>query len=211
MNLSRQLVRESEWMRVYRLESNHLHYESKFLTDHLQIDLEDLKRRWSTLTAEDKRDFVRAYSAIKAKSTRDFEILRFLMKVGTSETWGWLANSLTDLPEKDLVLNFLLERLKNDDGYFPDYAQALETLGDSKATDVLAEKFAMLRQRVTSLSTETGQLTSDAFFDCVSYLHCCRALVKLAAFGEAREALNAMQTFPDQRVRSMAKRLSVST
>jgi hypothetical protein len=207
---NKQLVRESEWLRVYRLGPNHLHYESKFLTDELQVNVEQLKSRWSTFTAEEKRDFVQAYAATSMRSTDDHGILRFLMKVGPEETWGWLADRFTDLPEKQLVLEFLLERLKSDDGYFPNYAQALEVLGDTRAVSVLAEQFASLKHKIAGLSGAIGELPSESLFDCVSYLYCCRALIKLSPSSEAHAALEAMQTFPDERVSSMAKRLSLT-
>src|SRR5438876_1200426 len=102
-------------------------------------------RAWQTYSTEAKRDFVEAYSVKADLSDDDFEILRYLMKEGSDETWRWIAVRLTELPEKDDIRTFLLARIEAAGSSFPDYIQALELLGDSKAAGVIARKFETYR------------------------------------------------------------------
>jgi hypothetical protein len=204
---SKRLIRESEWMRVYQLGENEFYYESKFATDRLELKPRELKKKWQTYNTEAKRDFVEAYSVKAELSDDDFEILRYLMKEGSDETWRWIAVRLTELPEKADIRTFLLARIEAAGSSFPDYIQALELLGDSKAAGVIARKFETYGARIAALADAS---TPESFFDCVCYLSCCRALVKLVGSHEAEAALDSMQSFPDERVQTMARSMRVN-
>jgi hypothetical protein len=204
---NKQLIRESEWMRVYQLGENEFYYESRFATDRLDVNPHELKKNWPNYSSDAKRDFVEAYS-VKAKlSDDDHEILRYLMNEGSDETWSWIAARLIELPEKEGVLAFLLARIEIAGNSFPNYVQALELLGDSKAAGAIAQKFESYRPRVAAL---TDASTPESFLDCVCYLSCCRALVKLVGSHEAEAALDSMQRFPDDRVQAMARAMKSS-
>ncbi len=204
---SKRLIRESEWMRTYQLGENEFYYESKFATDRLELKPHELRRKWQTYSTEAKRDFVEAYSVKADLSDDDFEILRYLMKEGSDETWRWIAVRLTELPEKDDIRTFLLARIEAAGSSFPDYIQALELLGDSKAAGVIARKFETYRARIAALADAS---TPESFFDCICYLSCSRALVKLVGSHEAEAALDSMQSFPDERVQAIAREMKSS-
>jgi hypothetical protein len=77
------LVKETEWMRVYELgPPKSFTYESKFLTDKLQISAESFATRWPTMTPAERLDFTQAYCA-KAEFTSDDErIVNLIMNDG---------------------------------------------------------------------------------------------------------------------------------
>jgi hypothetical protein len=203
----KQLIRESAWMRVYRLGESEFYHESKFVADRLEVKADEFERNWPKYTAQERRDFAEAYSAKPRLSGDDHQILRYLMEKGTEETWGWIALRLTELPEKERVLDFLLVRIETNSGNLPNYVQALEVLGDPKAAGPLTRKFEQYRTRIPTLKDTSAP---DSFFDCVCYLACCKALIKLAGSQEARKALNDMERFQDERVQVMAREMSTS-
>jgi hypothetical protein len=200
----KQLVRESRWMRVYRLDGGHLHYESKIATDGLEVKADELKREWPTYSAVEKRDFAEAYSVKPNNSGEDQEILRFLIDAGSDDVWGWLAFRLTELPERDRVLQFLIKRVEEGSDYFPNYIQALEVLADSRAIPVLEDKLGHYKAQIEKLKTP---LNDESFVTCLRYLCCCRALIELAGSSAAQAGLNSMQDFPDERVQAIARRM----
>jgi len=129
------------------------------------------------------------------------------MNEGSDETWSWIAVRLIELPEKENVLAFLLARIEIAANSFPNYVQALELLGDSKAAVAIAKKFESYKSRVAAL---TNASTPESFSDCACFLSCCRALVRLVGSDEAEVALDSMQRFPDERVRAMARAMKSS-
>ena len=199
----KQLVRESRWMRVYRLEEKCFYYESKFLTDGLQLTEDELRREWDGFTPEEKCEFALAYNAKANISTEDHKILQYLMEAGSDEIWPNIALALTRLPDKDRVLAFLIARIEGT-RYSPNYLQALEVLADPRAVEALTRSFHALQTRISAAGEALTDESSRALHN---FLYCCRALVKLAGSKEATAALDRMESFPDERIQEIAKRL----
>lgn len=112
------LVKETEWMRVYELGSKSLSYESKFLTDKLQISAESFASRWPTMTPTERHGFAFAYSAKAEFTSDDEQIVNLIMRDGDEHVWNCLATFVvTRHPERDRVLSFIRDRLeKSPDG-----------------------------------------------------------------------------------------------
>lgn len=84
----KELVRDSEWMRTYRVGEETLYYESKFLVDKLQVSIQDLTGRWSHLDEQGRLEFAFAFAAKAELSPNDEEILSFLMGAGNEAIWS---------------------------------------------------------------------------------------------------------------------------
>lgn len=86
------LVKETEWMRVYELGSKSLRYESKFLTDELQISAESFASRWPNMTSAERHGFALAYSAKREFTSDDEQIVNLIMEDGDEHVWNSLVN-----------------------------------------------------------------------------------------------------------------------
>ncbi len=94
-NKGRQVLRESEWMTVYKLEGGVSLHESKFLVQGLVVNARSIKARWQHFSQEEKYDFVRAYQAKAEVTPEDEEILRFSSPVASSKEWRWRGRLLS--------------------------------------------------------------------------------------------------------------------
>jgi hypothetical protein len=101
-------------MRVYELPSpKSLSYESKFLTDELQISAESFASRWPTMTPAERHDFAFGYSAKAEFTSDDQQIVNLIMRDGDEHVWNYLATFVVIRhPERDKVLSFIRDRLE---------------------------------------------------------------------------------------------------
>jgi len=189
---------------VYRLTTGELYYEPKFMDGKLKVTLDQFKEGWPTYTLEEKRDFLQSYAVKPALSEDDYGILRYLIECGSDEECGLVAHRMTELPERERVLEFLLTKVGAETSYFPNYVQALEILGGGRACALLEDKFRHYKAKLSGVS---GPLSLESFLDFHNYLTCCEALITLTASKEARAAVDAMTSFDDERVRSIAQRI----
>jgi hypothetical protein len=196
----KQLVRESRWVREYRLPGGGRYLESKFCNSGLQVTLEEFQEMWQTYSPEEKREFLYAYSVKDPLSEEDRRLLRYLMENGSDEDCSLVALRITELPEAAQVLAFLVE--KRESPYFANYAQALELIGGPDAYAVLEKKFAEYQLSLAGLPIPA---TPESLHDYAGYVACCEALINLTGSPGARAAVEAMLVCSDERVQSMAR------
>lgn len=193
-----ELIEETEWVRVYRVPPNTLRYESKFLTDGLEISADSLQRRWKTWTPSEQLDFANAYRAKPSLTTEDQKILAFLMEAGSELIWGAIALLLPRCSDRKRALSFLLERLAAAGACSGNYYQALERMGDARAVPLLRRRYEEYRRKLAPLA-QHGLSSELSDYDV-----CCRALWKLDGAQEYMDALRDLLTHPDEIIRRRA-------
>lgn len=200
----KELVRDSEWMRTYRVGENTLYYESKFLVDRLQIPVQDLRDRWSHLDEQGRLEFAFAFSAKAELSPNDDEILSFLMGAGNEAIWSSIALTLVRHSNKEAVFQFLLNLVQKPRPGCANYFQALEILGDKRAVPALRGFYQAYREQ--QKGEVPHDLLSEAYWE-ADYLRLCKTLHTLDRDQEFEDAIKEMLNHSDQDVRARAKRL----
>jgi hypothetical protein len=198
------LVRESEWLRVYSVGAEQLHYESKFVQDKLQVSLASIESRWDSFSEEEKSDFLMAFQSKYPLTGEDEGILEFLTKVKDEDVWSTIALPLTRMSSSkhDRVLSFLIERIQHRGTHRANYYQALATLKNRMAVPAL--KAAFEEERI-SVSLDKPLGTFRDIFAYVDYLACCAALYKLDGSEQFKQAIDDMKSHPDAAVRIQAE------
>lgn len=167
---TRKLVKESEWMRVYRIEYEETYiYESKFLMDNLRISLQQVQEKWPHLSPSEKAEFSTAFSAQPPRDDEDQAILQFLMEIGPQEVWHNIAILLPFHRRPDEALGFLMERIERDSSSRTNYYQAIGSLGGAKAIPILRRQFDEYHVQLAAKPDQGSEIWSD-------YLHCAKTL-----------------------------------
>jgi hypothetical protein len=200
---NKELVKESEWMRTYRVGPNTLYYESKFLKDHLEISVQSLVERWPHLAEQEHLEFAFAFAAKAELSKNDEEILAFLMRAGNEAIWSCIAVTLVRHPNREAVLQFFLNLVERPRPECANYFQALELLKDKRAVPVLRRFYDAYREQ--QKAGQPSELLSELQWE-TDYLRLCRALLVLDGGYEFEMAIKEMLNHPEQEVRTRAER-----
>jgi hypothetical protein len=200
----REVVKETEWTRVYSVGPNQLYYESKFARDNLQVSAQDIGSRWNTFNESEKIDFVTAFQSKYPLTTEDEDILELLMHRGDESIWAMIALQLTAMStaKHEKVLEFLLSRVKQERRLRSNYYQALAALQDSKAVPILKAAYEEERTRIY---VEKPLKVFEDIFPYTDYLHCCMALYRLTGAEEYKAAIERLAAHTDERVRAQVK------
>ena len=194
--MRQKLVRETEWNRVYESEAGVRLHESKFLVDGLGVSLEQVTSRWSTFSEVERLDFANAFGAKPNVSAEDERILDYLMEVGDSYTWMAIAPLLPRHRNRERVLEFLLNRIREEGKDNANFFQALRMIRDRRA--VAGLRTAYERYRREQKSGKVGLYDLD-------FLGCCAALLAIDGAAEYRRAIQDASNSPDELVRRYAK------
>lgn len=197
----RKIVRESRWLRVREVKPNVFRVESKLGQYGLEPDPEEIDRTWSQLPQRDRLDLCHAYHAKGQITKADERILNVMMERGDEVIWRNLASVLTRHSDRGRVLTFLRKRAGQQATLVANYYQALETLDDKEAVQILARRYEAYRAG----GGDVPNMAEEAL--AVDYLTCCRALWKLTGTARYRRAIeehvNSSSTF----LRDLAMRL----
>ena len=196
----RELVRESEWVRVYRTKPNVLEVSSRLLEDNLQPSSEGFEKKWGVLSSRERLDLCAAYQAKPALSEEDARILNVVMEMGDELAWANIVSVLTRHPDRNRVVAFIRDRLEKQSPPLANFYQAIETIGDQGSIPLLLGKYEQyLRSGVSPKSRD--------WVVCIDYLTCCRTLWKLTSLQEYKIALEGYLKADDKLVRDSAKRV----
>jgi hypothetical protein len=190
---TRTLVRESEWMRVFKVQNEKTYvYESKFLVDDLHIPLPTIRTKWPELTLDERVEFASAFGSQPPRDNEDQQILDFLMEVGPEDVWRAIAKLLPSHPDREYALQFLLERTQQASGPRANYYQALELLRRPESVPMLRRQYDEYQKLVAGKAVEGDQL--DVWID---YLQCSKSLWSLTHDPAYRITLkNGLETGP---------------
>lgn len=198
------LLRESEWTRVYEgeLDSRRVVvHESKFLADGLKVSAESIRARWPALSFEERMDFANAFGAGGEVTAEDERVLDFLMEGGDFPVWMATAQRLRHHHDKDRVLAFLVERIREEGEHKANFFQAIELMGDKRALPALRAAYDAYK---TELEPPNGPPKPFDYFD---YLACCRALWILESSTEYKKAIQALVKHRDARISASARQV----
>jgi hypothetical protein len=196
----RQLIEETEWLRVYRVGPNDLLYESKFVRDGVEISAKEIMSRWSTFTPAERIDFVIAFQSKYPLSAEDEEIVEFLMDVGDDDIWPMITLPIISMSgaKRERAVEFLLDRVQTSNRGRANYYQALAALGDPRSVNFL--KIAYEQEQARVRDNETVESFADiTVFD--DYLNCCSALYKLTGEREYTNAIHALAEHNNEMIR----------
>jgi hypothetical protein len=199
MTAERDVIKETEWLKIYRVGGSGLIYESKCLSEGLQISAKRIKSTWANLTTKERLEFTIAFGAIPKLSAEDEEILSFLMEAGDDVVWSNLASQYAKHSDRERVLPFLLGRIQPLKETCGNFFQALELLRDTRAVPPLRSTCEAYR-----MAFEQHQLDQSQTLD---YLQCCRALMVLDSSPEFRLAIQHMLQHPVESIRRRAAQL----
>jgi hypothetical protein len=166
------LVRESDWMRVFKVGEETYLYESKFLVDDLRVSPHAIRDRWPSLSLDEKAEFASAFGSQPPRDNDDQQILEFLMGAGPKEVWRGIATLVPFHANSDRALDFLLEKADQEaPGMRANYYQAFELLRKTEAVTLLRKQYDDYRNLIANRSTRRDQL--DVWID---YLQCSKTL-----------------------------------
>jgi hypothetical protein len=192
------LVTETEWTRVYK-DGDATLCDSKFFRDGLEVGAESIKGRWSSLSPHEKLDFAQAFSAKRNVTSEDENILDFLMEVGEPYIWTTITTPLRRHRDKERVLAFLLERIREDGEHKANFFEAIGLMRDNRAVPALRAAYDNYRKELRAGAE------AHVGFDHFSYLSCCTALWEIEGPTEYRKAIEELSRSDDKAVRSFAE------
>jgi hypothetical protein len=196
---TKELVRESRWMRVYNIGDRHMLYESKFLIDHLQVAPTSVKNDWKGMTEEERLEFALAFSAKPDLVTGDEEVLNHLMEFGSAKVLSSIALLAVRHPDKEKTLRFLIHQVEKGQKPLVNFYQALGLLDDRRAVPTLRKAYDMYKA-----SQASGDCKDS---DLVDYLQCCKALLVMEGNSEYELAISEMHSHSSEQISRIAKRL----
>jgi hypothetical protein len=165
------LIKETSWSRVYERDDGSRSVRSKFTTDGLSIEPDELKRMWSQWDARTRLDFAQAFSAKASFSKEDCNIVEFLAAHGSDVVASAVAVQFASCSGSK-VFDMLAARIRNArDIPRSNFFRALGQLGDPRGVTVLDECRETLHNEIGA-----SQASLDGIID---YLSCCAALALL--------------------------------
>lgn len=174
MPADKKLIRESEWMRVFKIENEEKYlYESKFLIDNLRLPVSVIKDRWPSFSRHDKEEFATAFSTQPPRDDNDRAILQYLMETGPQEVWRNIAVLVPFHPNRSDALTFLIDKVQQDDSR-ANYYQAIESLRGTQAEPALRQHFDGYRSLLGPQSSSDDDVRIWA-----DYLQCTKTLFVL--------------------------------
>jgi hypothetical protein len=139
-----ELVSETEWSRTYCVGEKKISYESKFFSDHLEVDAEQLIERWPRMAKTEQHDFARAFRAKRNVLRDDERILESLMLSGDEIIWTTISLMLCRHTKRSLVADFILARVDGSQTPKTNYYQAAEQIGYPRFVPVLERQFGQM-------------------------------------------------------------------
>lgn len=196
------LLRDSRWTRVYSTEGGHVRWESKFLTENLEVSASSVIDSWNSFSPEEQLEFSNAFSVKSKLTSEDEKILDFLMSAGPRVIWPNIALILCQHSDRERILGFLMNHAEADPDSKSNYYQALELINDSRAIPVLKRQYERYRGTET---LKSERLSQPEFMQIFDYLSCCRALLILDGSAEFENSIREMLNHLDRRVRRTAE------
>jgi hypothetical protein len=198
-SLRKKLVHEDKWSRVFEVEPNSFAYESKFETQEALASVEQLRQEWSSWSDSEKLNFASAFRQKRQITSEDKRIFEFLMVEGGEPVWSTIALSLIRHSDQNVILNFLLERLRTGTEPKANFIQALYVLGDTAALPSLHQLHDRI---VTEMKTAKGK---EDRWKIVDHLRCCEALAYLEKSDRYQDEIRPFLKHFDEAIRAQAK------
>ena len=198
----RELIRETEWSREYRVGPQSFSFESKFLKDGLEVSAAAVRDRWPGWSLPEQLDFVNAFILKPSLTAEDQSILAYLLEADSDLILDTVAHLLPRYADRERAFSFLLERLESEKRCVGNYYQALEAMEeaiqDARAVPALRRRYERYRQSLAPFDQRGFHSELN------DYQHCCHALWKLDGAPEYEAALQELLIHPDPGIRRRA-------
>jgi hypothetical protein len=199
------LVKETEWMRVYELGPKLLHYESKFLTEGLQLSAAIFEVKWRAMTPSEGLAFANAYATKPDFTAEDERIIDIILEDGEEVIWISLTLFMLQHTDRKRIVDFMIARLERQPEESTNFIQAL---GIAKAQSAMPLLRARLKGLGEALSFErTDGIPADVVFGPIpysAYFVCCNALWQITGSKEYEDILRNYLSHPNSQVRAWA-------
>jgi hypothetical protein len=195
--LQKELIRETEWNRVYRISNTEIRWESKFLDVSFVVSPDSIRKRWHSLSADEQLDFSLAFAAKPVISEDEEEIIEFLLEVADPDVCSNIALLAASLSDKRKALSLLLTRIEQRAPPLANYFQALTLLSERDAVPALEKIYDEYSRQSATADYPTLR----------DYTHCCRTLLRLTGQYRYEGPLRELSQSRDPRVAALARRL----
>src|SRR5581483_8732494 len=177
-------------------------YESKFLDVGFALDADDLKGRWASMTSSQRHDFALAFQCKGHLSANDEKIVSFLMHAGERIIWRTIARLLAMHSDREQVVTFLLDRVRDPLETRANYYEAIEVIRDNRSISVLQDQFERYRDRV-GVSIAEAHLQPER--DSLDYVQLCHTLSKITGNQNYQNEIKRFLSHPSESVRNRAR------
>ena len=205
----RSLYGESEWAYVYQ-KNDHEYRVSKFLDDNFSVDAASFREQWREMNPEARSEFCCAFNAKANWTSNDTEILDVILGDGDDNLWWWLSLTLLRHPDRERIVNFLIERLSDPrikhGGGTLNYIQALGISGDRRAATAIKPYYDEFKKGL-ELEADTG-VPGDVVFGPIpyaAYFVAAGAMVKTDGSPEYEENIRSYFNHSHEQVRYWAE------
>ena len=194
------LISETAWSREYRVGPETFRFESKFVSDDLNVPAETVRDRWPQWGPAEQLSFVTAFSIKPHLTSEDQKIISFLVEEGTEPIWATLAHLLPRYSDRGKAVSFLLDRVVARNRYAGSFFRALASMGDPRAIPALQQRYQEYRANLAPFAEH------DYWSELTEYLACCAALWRLEESPEYETAIRELFAHPDAAVRRAAQK-----
>jgi HEAT repeat protein len=204
-----ELVKETEWSYVYKLEDKSYYSISKFLTDEtFTVSASVIRGRWPSWSESERLEFVHHFWSKPNWSANDTEILEIVMQYGNDRLWGQCALAFLKHPDRERAVRFLIQRLEKCDPEYEtlNYIQALGILKDPRAAPAIQPHYEKYRTQMEAEKV-TG-VPDDVVFGPIpysAYFTACGALLQITGSAEYEEGIRKYLDHPNEQVRYWAE------
>lgn len=209
MTTGAELVRESEWVFIYK-KNAHQYRVSKFLDDNFSVDAASFRVRWLEMSPDARGEFCGAFSAKANWTSNDAEIIDTILEDGNDTLWWSLSLTLLKHPDRERMVNFLIERLRDPrikhGGGTLNYIQALGISRDRRAATAIKPYYEEFRRAVKA-EAQIG-IPSDVVFGPIpyhAYFAAAGAMVQTDGSPEYEMEIREYFGHPNEQVRYWAE------
>src|SRR5579859_4098870 len=149
-----ELVKETPWSYIFKTGPKHEHVLSKFVADKdFKVSVSEIRAQWPAMNTNERYDFAASFSGSNERSNT--EILEFLLQEGDDDVWPICAMTFLELPDRDRVVKFLIERVEKNTEKEPplNYIQALGLAKDRRATAAILPYYEKCRAEMEAEKT----------------------------------------------------------
>jgi len=157
-----------------------------------EVSASDMRQRWPLMDESERLDFASNFYNKETWTKNDTEILEIIMADGDDRIWSSCALAMLKHPDRNRVVEFLVERVQrneSDDHPPLNYMQALGMAADRRAVPAIRPYYDKYRQAMEAEAT-TG-IPENVFFGPIPY-HAFRQLLAISSESRVRANMKVL-------------------
>jgi hypothetical protein len=204
-----ELVRRTEWSYSFQCGPNMVCSLSRFAAEKdFAVSADEIRFRWPSMSEREQLDFASNFHIKEAWTDNDTEILEIIMNGGNDRLWSSCALAMLRHPDRNRVVEFLIERMQNAQSERPplNYMQALGMAKDRRAVPSIRPYYdrylkAMDAEAVTGIPDDLNWGPIPYFpFLCIA-----GCLYQIEGSSEYEQAIRKYFDHPKEQVRWWAE------